>query len=472
MTINYGTMLSQVSRREVSNACMDSSLPLVSLVIVDDDPLLLDFVQGVLEQPGLRISTAADSSAGWKLIESTRPDIVILDLMMPGISGMNLLEWIVELNSATEVVLFSSEYSTERAVEAIQKGACDYLTKPVSTALLRERIGTLIETVRVRMRSADLSDQGLAASSFGEIVGGSQLMLDVYTRVRRIGQHFRIALISGATGTGKELIARALHRSSPVSQRPFVICNCAAIVESLFESELFGYVRGAFTGATQDRAGLFEAADGGTLFLDEIGEIPLHLQSKLLRVLQNEEVQRVGSHATRKLNVRVIAATNRDLRDLAAKKLFREDLFYRLSMLEIMLLTLLERKEDVPLLQQHFLEQFAERYHQPVKRLTRRAQVVLSRYSWPGNIRELENVIGHACAMSASETIDITDLPSYLGVRGASNESQSMLTLEEVERRHVHAVLAQVGGNKQEAAEVLKISRATIYRILNQKETE
>jgi DNA-binding NtrC family response regulator len=420
----------------------------------------------------LQISKASDPAEGWELIRQIRPDIVILDLVMPGIDGMELLDRIVEWDSAIDVVLLSSEYSTERAVEAIRKGACDYLTKPISAAVLRERIGTLISLANTRSRTSQLSDEMLNTSRFGEMVGSSPAMLEVYSRIRRIGPHFRIALITGATGTGKELVARALHKYSPVSGRPFIVCNCAAIVETLFESELFGYVRGAFTGALQDRAGFFEAADGGTLFMDEIGEIPLHLQSKLLRVLQNNEIQRVGSHALRKVEVRVIAATNRDLREMANKKLFREDLFFRLSMLEIKLPTLAERKEDLPLLQKFFLDQFAAQLGSNVKGLTRRAQAVLSRYFWPGNIRELQNVIGHACMMSARDTIDLPDLPEYLHSRESAREGQGLLTLEEVEKRHVHSILTQVGGNKQEAAEILGISRATIYRILSQKESE
>jgi DNA-binding NtrC family response regulator len=400
------------------------------------------------------------------------PDIVILDLLMPGINGMELLERIVEWDSAIEVILLSSEYSTQCAVDAIRKGACDYLTKPISAAVLRDRIGTLIALANTRIRTSQLSDEMLNTSRFGEMVGGSPPMLEVYSRIRRIGPHFRIALISGATGTGKELVARALHKYSPVNGRPFIVCNCAAIVETLFESELFGYVRGAFTGAIQDRAGLFEAADGGTLFMDEIGEIPLHLQSKLLRVLQNNEVQRVGSHALRKVDVRVVAATNRDLREMSNKKLFREDLFFRLSMLEIKLPTLMERKEDLPLLQKHFLDQFSMQLGKNVKGLSRRAQSALSRYFWPGNIRELQNVIGHGCMMAAGDMIDLQDLPDYLHSRESSQEGQGLLTLEEVEKRHVHSTLAQVGGNKLAAAEILGISRATIYRILSQKDTE
>jgi len=444
----------------------------VKLIAVDDNQLILDFIGTTLAQPDLEILHSADPAAAWELIHETHPDIVILDLLMPGMNGMDLLERIVQWDPAIDVVLLSSEYSTEHAVEAIRKGACDYLTKPIAGALLRERIGALIAQAQTRIRTGELANEMLSTSRFGEMVGGSPLMLEVYSRIRRIGPHFRIALVSGATGTGKELVARALHKYSPVNNKPFVVCNCAAIVETLFESELFGYVKGAFTGAVQDRAGLFEAADGGTLFMDEIGEIPLHLQSKLLRVLQNNEVQRVGSHTLRKVDVRVIAATNRDLREMSGKKLFREDLFYRLSMLEVRLPTLAERKEDLPLLQRFFLDHFAAQLGKSVKGLTRRAQSAVSRYFWPGNIRELQNVLGHACMMAEGDLIDIPDLPEYLHTRESSHEGQGLLTLEEVEKRHVHAILTQVGGNKQEAAEILGISRATIYRILSQKDGE
>jgi DNA-binding NtrC family response regulator len=442
----------------------------VKLVGVDDDPLVLDYIESTLTQPGLEIVRSSDPVQAWELIRQIHPDIVILDYLMPGMTGIELLERIAEWDAEIDVVLLSVEYSPARAVEAIQKGASDYLTKPIAATLLRERIGELIAMAQTRILAGQFADEMLSSSRFGEMVGGSPLMLEVYSRVRRIGPHFRIALVTGATGTGKELAARALHQASPVSSRPFIVCNCAAIVETLFESELFGYVKGAFTGAMQDRAGLFEAADGGTLFMDEIGEIPLHLQSKLLRVLQDNQVQRVGSHALRKVEVRVIAATNRDLRDMAGKKLFREDLFYRLSMLEIKLPTLAERKEDLPLLQRHFLAYFSEQLGKSFKGFTRRAQSALSRYFWPGNVRELQNVIGHACMMASTELIDIPDLPEYLHSRQSAHEGQGLLTLEEVDKRHVQWTLTQVGGNKQEAAEILGISRATIYRILSEKE--
>jgi transcriptional regulator with PAS, ATPase and Fis domain len=296
-------------------------------------------------------------------------------------------------------------------------------------------------------------------------------MLDVFSTIRRVAPHFRTALVTGDTGTGKERVAQALHRLSPVGHKTFAVCNCSALTETLLESELFGYVRGAFTGASQDKIGLFEYAQGGTVFLDEIGDMPLTGQAKLLRVLQNQEIQRVGSPAVRPVDVHVIAATNRDLRTLVAEKKFREDLFYRLSMVEIHLPLLSDRMEDLPLLQRHCLEKFAKEFQKSVRGLTRRAQLVLSRYRWPGNVRELQNVIGNACMMTESEVIDVTDLPAY--VRNSPAESSTddeVLSIDELQRRHVIKTVQQLGGNKVKAAEMLGISRTTLYSILNKIE--
>jgi transcriptional regulator with PAS, ATPase and Fis domain len=270
-------------------------------------------------------------------------------------------------------------------------------------------------------------------------------------------------------------VASALHRLSPVSNNRFAVCNCAAIVESLFESELFGHVRGAFTGATQEKIGLFEYAHGGIVFLDEIGELSLEMQSKLLRVLENREIQRVGSPIVKKVNVRVIAATNRNLQELIAEKKFREDLYYRLSMVEIELPRLADRREDLPLLERFFIEQFAEQYCKPIKGITPRAQIVLARYRWPGNIRELRSVLGSACLMAEGEMVDVRDLPERIPVRAAditSEDSNELLPLAELERRHVLRVLDQVGGNKVQAAKILGINRATVYRIVNEPDPD
>jgi transcriptional regulator with PAS, ATPase and Fis domain len=315
----------------------------------------------------------------------------------------------------------------------------------------------------------------LKASQFEEMVGHSPLMLEVFARIRRAAPHFRTALVTGATGTGKELVARALHRLSPAASQKLATCNCSAIVETLFESELFGYVKGAFTGAASDKIGLFEYANGGTVFLDEIGDMPLATQSKLLRVLENREFQRVGSPVSRRTDVRVVAATNRDLRDLMSKGQFREDLFYRLSMVEIRLPRLAERKEDLPLLERFFVEQFATQYGRPIRGLTPRAQIVLARYGWPGNVRELENVLGHACMMAESDTIDVRDLPEHL--RGAvaapeQVEDEDLLPLAEVHRRHALRVLERVEGNKAKAAKILGIHRATLYRLIEGDKAE
>jgi transcriptional regulator with PAS, ATPase and Fis domain len=283
-----------------------------------------------------------------------------------------------------------------------------------------------------------------------------------------VAPHFSNVLVTGPTGSGKELVAKALHRLSSPTPGRFVVCNCSAITETLVETELFGHVKGAFTGATQDRVGLFEHADGGTVFLDEIGELAPAAQSKLLRVLQNQEVQRVGSPAVRTVNVRVIAATNRDLRQLVAQEKFRDDLYYRLSSVEIKVPGLAERKEDLPLLQWHFLEKFNSQYKKEFRGISRRARALLSHYPWRGNVRELENVLGSACMMAEGATIDVVDLPQQLRERmpRTSVGEGCGLPLGEMERRYAREILDKVGGNKQRAAEILRISRTTLYRLL------
>jgi transcriptional regulator with PAS, ATPase and Fis domain len=299
-------------------------------------------------------------------------------------------------------------------------------------------------------------------------------MLDVFAKMRHIAPHFRTVIITGATGTGKELIAKALHNLSPVSADRFVVCNCSALVESLVESELFGYVNGAFTGATQDRAGLFESADGGSIFLDEIGELSPGTQAKLLRVLQDHRVQRVGSSVSRDVDLRVIAATNCDLRTMVREGKFREDLYYRLAVVEISLPALTDRREDLPLLQRYFVEKFAAEYKKPIAGLTRRAQSRMATYPWPGNIRELESVIGNACMMADGKFLDINDLPDRIRSQSSdqSPTNVTLFSLEELQRRHLMRVLERVGGNKARAAEILGIGRATIYQLLSRMKLE
>lgn len=445
--------------------------PLLTLLVIDDDPLVLELAGEALSQEGLRIVSANTPEHGLELFFKDRPQIVITDLMMPGMTGMQVLETIVAADPAVDVILLTGHYSTESAVEAIQKGACDYLVKPPDLFKLKARVGQLMAEAARRKRAFSLDQELLETYQFENMIGRSPLVLELFAKIRRIAPHFRNVLVTGATGTGKELTARALHRSSPVASKPFVVCNCSAIVETLFESELFGYVRGAFTGAHQDKAGLFEFANGGAVFLDEIGELPLGAQAKLLRVLQNQEVQRVGSPVTKKVDVRVIAATNRDLKTMVQEKTFREDLFYRLAMVEVKLPRLEQRKEDLPLLQRHFLERFAREYKKDIQGITRRAQTVLTRYHWPGNVRQLENVIGSACMLTQGPVIDIADLPEELQSDAVSGAEDEVTSLELVEQRHVLRVLEQMGGNKNRAADALGISRSTLYVILGKIES-
>ena len=446
----------------------------LKLLAIDDDAKNLEIIQLALERQGLEIFTSNDPEEGFETFLRTRPKIVLLDLVMPKVSGIEILERIVSVDPGVDVVLITAHYSAESAVEAIQKGASDYLTKPIDIDKLRARVNTLLEEAETRQKTLRLDQELIDAYQFEGIVGRSPLMLEVYARIRRIAPHFRTVLVTGATGTGKELVAKALHRLSPVPRGPFVVCNCSALVDSLVESELFGYVRGAFTGATQDKVGLFEHADGGIIFLDEIGELAPAAQAKLLRVLQNRQVQRVGSLIPRNLDVRVIAATHRNLKTMAREGKFREDLYYRLAVVEIPLPTLANRREDLPLLERYFIEKFSVEYNKPIAGLVRRAQTRLATYPWPGNVRELENVIGNACMMADGSLIDISDLPERL--RGPLVEDlagdETFLSLEELQRRHILRVLEGVGGNKARAAEVLGIARATIYQLLSRMKVE
>lgn len=438
------------------------------LAVIDDDPANIKFVRFVLANEGLEIHSASDAQSGLDLIHQIRPQIVLLDLVMPGVQGMEVLQKILEFDPGIDVILMTGFYSTESAVEAIQKGAADYFPKPCSPDKLREKINQIKEVSKHRQRSLKLENELLENFEFDGMIGRSPLMLELFSQIHRIAPHFRSVLITGPTGVGKELVAKALHRLSPGHKGNFVALNCSSISEALAESELFGHVKGAFTGALQDKVGIFEYADGGTAMLDEIGETPLPLQAKLLRVLQNQELQRVGSPVVRKVNVRVVAATNRDLPEMVSQGRFREDLYFRLCMVELKVPSLAERREDLPLLQRHFLKSFAAQYKKPLAGLTRRAQTLMSRYSWPGNVRELENVIGHACMMAASEVIDVRDLPERIQTlpSSAKAESEEQLSMDQLAQVHAQRVLARVGGNKARAAEILGISRTYLYQLL------
>jgi DNA-binding NtrC family response regulator len=443
---------------------------LPELVVIDDDPAAIALVRGALESRRVDVIGFTNPLLGLEAIERDRPDIVLLGLSMPELNGLEVLGRIMQMAPSTDVILTTGDYSTESAVRAIQMGASDYWTKPLDLDRLHRRLDTWLEEKHKNAQRLRLDTELTRSYDFHGIVGRSPSLLDMFTKLRRIAPHFQTVLVRGDTGTGKELVANALHKLSLRANRPLVVCNCAALVDTLVESELFGYVKGAFTGADQDRLGMIETADRGTLFLDEVGEIPLATQAKLLRVLQNREVRRVGAASSRTVDVHIIAATNRDLRRMAAQGSFRMDLYYRLAILEIHVPSLLERPEDLPLLLRHFLDTYANEYEKPGLALTHRAELVLNRYPWPGNIRELQHLIA-SCAMVADEaSIDVRDLPEWI-----QNQSRDLcnpdglISLAEVNYRHAQRVLARVGGSQKKAAEILGIGRTTLYRLLRQQ---
>lgn len=437
-----------------------------SIIAIVRDAGTLEIIRTTLTAQAIQVLVAGDVEEGWSLIRRSPADAILVEAAVA--NGTSLLERITDWDPGAQVLLLTDHYTAETAVEGIQHGACDCLSKPLSAEALWQRVAEVLDQARVRREALALDERLLETYVFHGMVGRSPRMLETFARIRRVAPHYRVALICGATGTGKELVAQALHALSPVANRRFAVCNCSAIVETLFESELFGHVRGAFTGATQDRLGLFEYAQGGTVFLDEIADMPPATQSKLLRVVQNQELQRVGSPEVRKVDVRVIAATNRDMRALVAENLFREDLYYRLSMVELELPRLLERKEDLPLLERHIVRKFASSYGKRIGGISQRAQAVLSGHGWRGNVRELENVLGHACMMAEAEFIDVRDLPEYLRNPrgGAAADDPELMPLADLERRYTQHVLERVGGNKLHAAQILGVSRATLYRIL------
>jgi DNA-binding NtrC family response regulator len=431
----------------------------VPVVIIDDNAGSVEMLSAALRQTGVSLHTACDPTEGVELVRQVRPRLVITDLVMPGLSGLDVLEQIMSFDPSIDVLLMTAHYTTETAVKAIRRGAADYLQKPVKIAALRTRVAELIASAELRKRA--FSRESSESYEFEGFIAQSPVMWELLGMVQRIAPHYRSVLIQGPTGAGKDLVARALHRRSEVKGQ-FVVLNCSAVVETLFESELFGHVKGAFTGADRDKVGLFEAANCGTLFLDEVGDMPLSTQAKLLRAVQNQEILPVGSLRSRKVNVRVVAATHRDLRTAITNCRFREDLYYRLAMVELNVPSLKQRPEDIPLLARHFVQLFSSEYGKQINGLTPRALIILERYGWPGNVRELEHVIGRACMLAETQMIDVRDLPSHLTGSNVPPESElpgMSSALDDQERRLVVRALVESQGNQSEAARRLGIGR-------------
>jgi DNA-binding NtrC family response regulator len=441
------------------------------LFVVDDEPIVGAVLKRLADPVGFDVVVCASAAEAVAGLAGHPADMAFVDLRMPETNGIDLLRQIRDTVPACEVVLMSGSATIDSAVEAVKLGARDYLTKPLDfdrvTALLKD----VREEVDRRQRLLRIESRAAHVLEFHGMLGRSAAMQEVFSLIRRLAPHVRTVLITGETGTGKELVARALHQQGPRRSHRFVTINCSAVVETLFESELFGHVRGAFTGATEHKPGLFEAADGGTLFLDEIGELPLSVQAKLLRVLEDGQVQRVGALEPRRVNTCVFAATNRDLyRDSAAGR-FRSDLLFRLNAVEVKLQPLRNRREDIPYLTSAFVADCARRLKKPIVGVTPAAERVLANRAWPGNVRELRNVIERACILAEGSLITDRDVGrdhvmSRQGEGGADAPRPVPGTGDSDERDRIVDVLRSVAGNKQAAARTLGISRRALYRRL------
>jgi DNA-binding NtrC family response regulator len=429
------------------------------IMVVDDSPDTLEMLERNLRSEGYEVLTAPSVAEAINILDDTVADLVITDYKMPKNSGMDLIRYVRENLRDTEVMMITGYATVEGAVDAIKAGAEEYLTKPFTDEELFTAVRRVLDKLRLRLASQDRLPQSLK-SQYG-ILGESEPMNQVFNAITKAASTSATILITGQSGTGKELVARAIHYSSKRASAPFVPVNCGGIPETLLESELFGYVKGAFTGAMETRAGFFQTADGGTIFLDEISETSIAMQVKLLRVLQEKEVCMVGSTQPRKVNLRILAATNKNLLALVKKGSFREDLYYRLNVIEIAIPPLLERGDDIILLASHFARKFSEELEKPELRFSDKALEILRKFAWPGNVRELENLIRRLVVMTDSDFIDVPDLPDlmrYAGVR----ENGLYRTLVEVETTHIRRVLASAGGNKTRAAEILGIDRKTL----------
>jgi two-component system NtrC family response regulator len=439
------------------------------ILVVDDEPAQRELISGFLKKQGFDVSSAENGVKAVELFRQDSIDLVLTDQKMPHMSGLDLLQAVRAINPEAPVILMTAFGSIEAAVSAIQGGANDYLTKPLNLDELLYRIRQVTDRYRIINENRELREALRERHRIEGIIGESGQMLDVLSLVRRVAPSEATVLIRGESGTGKELIAKAIHFASPRASGPLVKVNCASLPETLLESELFGHEKGAFTGAVTSRQGRFELANGGTLFLDEIGDLPLHLQAKLLRVLQEREYEKVGSSRPVKVDVRILAASHRPLEALIKAGELREDLYYRLNVVTILIPPLRERRSDLSLLIEHFLRRFAEKNGKTIRGVTHEARDILLRYDYPGNVRELENLIERAVVLTRDEVIGSGDLPLTVQDPEAADEQGTNLTVtvEALERRMIRDALARSRGVQTEAAELLGISeRALRYKLI------
>ena len=450
---------------------------LSAILIVDDEPDMRALLKDVLEERGHRVQVASNGREALKKLAEEEYSVVLTDIRMKEMQGLELLAEVKRTYPDINVIVMTAFGSLESAIEAMKQGAYDYLTKPVKTEELVLITEKALREAALRQEVTRLRREVHKEYSFHQILGKSKPMQQVFDLIRRVADSPTNVLITGESGTGKELVAKAIHYNSERRDAPFVPVNCAAIPEALLESELFGHMKGAFTDAKGDKRGLFEEAQKGTLFLDEISELPLMLQAKILRALQEREIRRVGATKSMPVDVRIIAATNLHLAEEVKAKRFREDLYYRLNVIEIHLPPLRERREDIPMLVEAFLKKCAEASHKNLRGMNETALALLMDYPWPGNVRELENVIERAVTLARGEKIVPDDLPPAIqGARGdrkvIDEAAERILPLADVEKEYILRILEKTGGNKYQAAQTLGIDRKTLYRKLAEIEAQ
>jgi DNA-binding NtrC family response regulator len=447
----------------------------LTICVVDDDKSTIAMLKEMLKRFGFATVGISDPQEALEQIGAGKYRVVLCSSRMSDMDGLTFLEQALARDPGIYIIVMTGSYSIGSAIEAIKRGAYDYLPKPVEPLRLKKPLDDLAVQFQQQRRIRELEEKLLNDLKFHGIVGRSPAMLEVFDLVRKIARHYTNVLLTGQTGTGKELIANALHQMSPVSTRRFAVCNCSTMDETLLESQLFGHVRGAFSGAVDTRPGLFEYANGGTVFLDEVGDTSLAMQAKLLRVIQNREIQRVGSPEVRRVDIRLIAASKRDLAAEIVAGRFREDLLHRLNTMHIRVPSLGERLQDIPLLVSFFVKKYNQEYHKEIEGLTRRAQTALLQHEWPGNVRELENVISSAALAATNDFIDIDDLPGHLDQldqatgRRKSGEAWRPAPLHEIRREHIRRVLEMCGGNRMRASQMLGIGRTSLYRYLRRE---
>jgi DNA-binding NtrC family response regulator len=451
-------------------ATQPAERPHASVLVVEDDPSIRSILTRFLEGRGHAVQSAEHGLEALEVLATNPIDLVLSDVRMPQMSGLDLVRVVRERDPDIQLILITGHSSVRDAVEAIKLGAADYVEKPIDPHRLGRIVDSVLEKRDLQQRTRILEQRLQGTVAFRGMIARSQVMLEAFSFIERLARYPTTVLITGESGTGKELVARALHDLSPVRDRPFVACNCTTLAPTLLESELFGYVRGAFTGADRDRKGLFEAAEGGTIFLDEIGELPLGTQVKLLRVLENREIKRVGSPTSVTIDIRVVAATNLPLTDMVANGTFRADLYYRLNVGAVHLPPLRERPEDIEALVRHFIEQHNRRLGCAVTSISPRTLQLLQAYPWPGNVREVANVVERAMVVAHGSVLLPEHLPPEVFDRGhrlpTGPATPADLSLEAAEREQILRALQASGGKRVEAARLLGLSRRTLYRKL------